>query len=1041
MSLGQPETPIQGVKRKRTKSSNRQSHSKKQKSSHPLTLETPNNSTDAFQDEDDGAQHPTRKEIFVEIPSRQSKGMLTPISKRKKNMIRAREVLPICTTENPDKDSIRREPELSVDSDAKIPLQFLGDMQSGLMCSICGMEFANPKSLKRHLANPRIHRKWHKCGNCEEAFYQPGDLKIHQDESGHNTRAHQSGESRGPFTEREKVKLTRFKRRFCNDHSISEFEFNKLMTLLGRRDGSDWPNPDVTKTGLRDMFYDVLPDRNKKSMNRYRERYFQNVEQDTEWTEKHINELRSLVKEKGRKWVEIAEVLGRTQDSVYQKWKNRIRQGDAQRFDRWEEEEIQALILAVKQCKTAAGVAQDISSDDRVNWTSVSDLLGKRRNAQQCSTFWKRVYRKREEAKARGKHLRPLTPGRSKPEPAISQRQSRSRVTRGGESVEVTTPRRRIKSAMYVTESDDENTAPAENAKPKKGKKRVSSDTDSTIPHEENEVEDGADGRQSAETAEQEEADENEDVDDDDGEGENNSPSKNSQPNRLGERVNSSSAELRNSSELQPGFITQLRGSFQAVNSPSLKCDFVAPRSSLPNEMTRLPPLSKKTPKQIKSLSQAFNNTQALTPAGTRGRSTSGKRLTQDRPSPDIKMRLKPLQEESNDLESQEGSEEETGQPETAVPNGLDFAIYDSEAEDSDEGASAQILSSAASLRNQNTSAEAEAEGKSDSEGQFSDNEQTPQMFSSGAVQDVDEATGAELSQGSEVEEMETIQNGAEYKTEENSEDEPPPQTFDSAALTPNASDGSDAAELKSEDCDNDDPPHTYSSTLPPEPASQPPEAYASDTNEETEAETEEDEDDDSPPEMFTSALPDEDGDEEDAASSDSSGDAATIPPYGSDDDDYSHNNDAPSSSSESESESEEFSDNDNGSGSSGDGNNDTDQSMIDATQTDFFANLEASAKKVRLEREMQAQMRKQKQMRMERANIGRKVGGGNTRRSARGGSGDGSRSRTSEGSGSAEKKDGMKGKKKDEMKGGKRRKKKMEQEVFDVTSSSSGGE
>jgi hypothetical protein len=1017
MSLRQPETPIQGVKRKRTKPSNRQSHSKKQTSSHPLALETPDGSTDAFQDEDDGAQHPTRKEIVVEIPSRQSKGMLTPIPKRKKNMIRARKVLPVCTIENPDKDSVLREPESPGDSDAKRPLQFLGDMQSGLVCPICGMEFANPKSLKRHLANPRVHRKWYKCGDCEEAFYQPGDLKIHQDESGHNTRAHQSGESRGSFTEKEKVKLTRFKRRFCNDHSITEFEFNKLMTLLGRRDGSDWPNPDVTKAELRDMFYDVLPDRNKKSMNRYRERYFQNVEQDTEWTEEQINELRNLVKEKGRKWVEIGEVLGRTQDSVYQKWKNRIRQGDAQRFDRWEEEEIQALILAVRQCKAAAGVAQDISSDDRVNWTSISDLLGKRRNAQQCSTFWKRVYRKREEAKARGKHLKTLTPGRSKPEPTISQRQSRSRVRRGGESVEAITPRRRIKSAMYITESDDENIAPVENARSKKGKKRVSSDIDLTIPHEENEVEDDADGRQSAE---QEESDENEDVDDDDDEGENDSPSKNPQLNRLGDRVNSSSAGLRNSSELQPGFITQPRGSFQAINSQSLKSDVVAPRSSLPNETPRLPPSSKNTPRQIKSLSQAFNNTQTHTPARTGGRSTPGKRVTQDRPSPDIKMQLKPLWEGSNDLEPQEESEDETEQPETAVPTGLDFAIYES----GDE-----MLSSAASLPNQNTSAEAESEGESDSEVQFSDNEQPPQMFSSEAVQDVNEATGAESSEGPEVEVMETTQNGAESETEENPEDEPPTQSFDSVALTPIASDDLDAADLKSEDYDNDEPPHMYSSTLPPEPASQPLEAYASDTNEETEAETEEDEDDDSPPEMFSSALPDEDGDEEDAASSDSSGDAATIPPYGSDHDDHSHNDYASSSSSGSE----EISDSDNSSGSNGDGSNDTDQSMIDATQTDFFANLEASAKKVRLERQMQAQMR------MERANIGRKVEGGDTRGSASGGPGDGSRSRSSEGSGSVEKKDGMKGEKKDGMRG-KRRKRKMEQELFDVSSSSGGG-
>jgi Myb-like DNA-binding domain len=1016
MSLRQPETPIQGVKRKRKISSNSQSHSKKQRSN---LLDPPDKSADAFQeedDDDDGDQHPTRKEVVVGIPSRQSKGMLTPISKRKKNMIRARKVLPVRTIENPDEDSVRREPESPVDSDAKKPLHFLGNMQSGPLCPICGMEFGTPKSLKRHLANPRVHRKWHKCGECEEAFYQPGDLKIHQDESGHNTRFRHSGESRGAFTEREKVKLTRFKRRFCSDHSISEFEFNKLMTLLGRRDGSDWPNPDVTKAELRDMFYDVLPDRNRKSMNRYRERYFQNVEQDTEWTEKQINELRNLVKEKGRKWVEIGEALGRTQDSVYQKWKNRIRQGDVQRFDRWEEEEIQALILAVRQCKTAAGVPQDISSDDRVNWTSVSDLLGKRRNAQQCSTFWKRVYRKREEAKARGKALKTLAPGRSKPEPTISQRQPRSRVTRDGGSGEVITPRRRVKSAMYVTESDVENIAPEGNARSKKGKKRVSSDIASIIPRGENDLEDDVNGRQSAETAE--ESDENDDDDDD--KAENDSPSKNPNLKRLGGAVISSSAPLKGSSEPRPTSTTQPSRSFQAVNSQSLKSDVAAPQSSQTNRTPRLLPLSKKTPKQINSLSQAFKNTQAPTSARTGGLSTPGKKLTQDRPSPDIKMQLKPLRGKSHDLEPEDDNEDGTEPADDAVPTGPDFAIYESENEDSNDGASAQTLSSAAPLSNQNTSAEAESEGESDSEGQFSDNEQQPKMFSSAILQDADEATGAEIAVESEVEVMETIQNGADSEAEEDSEDEALPETFDSAALKPDASDDSDAAELKSEDYDTDEPPHVYSSTVPSEPASQSPVAGASDTDDEDEAEAEaeeeDDEDDDSPPEMFTSALPNVDVNEEDAASSDSSGDAATIPPYGSDDDDHSHNNNISSSSSESESEEEEeFSDNDNGSGSNGDGSNDSDQSMIDATQIDFFANLEASAKKVRAER----------QMRMESANVGRKIGGEDTH-------GDGGERRS--GSRSCEKKDAISGGKKRKMK----KMKKNKKEVFDVSSSSS---
>ncbi len=937
-SFQQSETPTQGVKRKRRKSGDEVARRKKQKSSPSRTLELSDLSTAAVQDGKDGQEN-SKPNVVIEIPSRPRYRSLPPISKKKKNKIRAQNIRPAREIEAPDNDSVRREPESAMESEAE-------------------------------------------------------DLPSREDSGldGHNRTAPQSGNARGAFTEKEKAKLNLFKRRFCKDYSVSEFDFNKLMTRLGRRDRSEWPNPDVTRGELRGMFYDVLLDRNRKSINRYRERYFQNVEQDTEWTEEQLNELRDLVSEKGHKWVEIAEMLGRTQDSVYQKWKNRVRQGDAQRFERWEEDERAALVLAVRDCKTAAGVPQDFSSDDKVNWTVVSDRLGKRRNAQQCSTYWQRVYRPREQAKARGEDVKTLPPARNKPEPTKARRQFLRRVSRGGESVETIKPRRKVKSDMYVTASDDEDITPVQNTQSKRrptvktrsttsdGFKHSNKDVNGTQSIEAEEQEQSDDDEdddhhdirpdrdtkvlESVEADEQEEADDIEDEDRDANESEADTPTKKAQRNRFIDAKSSLLASSRQLLDLQPAPAAQSNGSFQAVNSQHresdrsskhnhenspLKSDLPAPRSSQMHGTPRLPPLSKRTPRRITSLSQAFNNTQAPTSVRPAALTTPTKHLLVDRPSPDIEIRSRPLREESPALEPVDDNEDDTEQEGTAAASGSEFAIYESEAEDSDDGQPPQMLGSAAPVQDDNMSAETDSQAESDSEDDYSNDVQPSQVFGFRAVQNAAEVDGAESGIESE---SEAIQDGTDSELEDQSEEEEPLQMFSSAV--PKRPHDPDAAESGSEESDDKEPPQMFSSAAIPEAMNVPPE---------TESDSEAEEDDDEPPQMFTSALPNPNTAPTSLAhpqspSSDttsSSGDAPTIPPNASSDD----NNSDHSSSSEEEA-------------SSG---SDSDQFMVDATQTDFFTNLEASAEKVRLQREQLQQ----------RANTGRKVGGDGGERGRRG--------------------------------------------------------
>ncbi|KAL8920778.1 MAG: hypothetical protein Q9172_004349 [Xanthocarpia lactea] len=773
-----------------------------------------------------------------------------------------------------------------------------------LVCHVCRRKFSNKKHLERHMANPRIHEKRHKCRICEKMFYQLADLRHHQNDADHKSKnAPRVGEARGAFTEKEKAKLNRFKQRFCDDYAVTEYEFNNLMTLMGRRKPEkDWPNPDVTISELRDMFYSVLPDRSRKSLNRYRERYFQNVEQDTTWTEEQVNELRELVEEKGSKWVEIAEILGRTQDSVYQKWKNRIRQGDAQRFDRWEEDEREALIVAVRECKRAVGLAQDFSSDDKINWTAVSDRLGRRRNAQQCSHFWRHVYRPREEAIAQGEKARPFRQGWNKLEPTKMRRESCRRSTRGTESVEVITPRRKVKSAPRITASDEEEASGQEDRVEHSRKKKslrservamASGNVEQLVQDNDDEQNEVPDPQQ------QSNGDPEEGIN---GNAVFETPSKKPKKKRLIDSMASSPAVLRDTPNLQRGTTRQSNSSLRTSNRQQQQSS-VSPRrvKPKPSSISRIsvvipPPRAPKTPhlpsppptrtpRHVTSLSQAFDNTQAPTSAITTEKTTSGMHLIEEeRPSPEIEMRLQPLrQERSEHSQPDENGVDQLPEQqqqqinESALPSQPDFKVYDSEAEHSDDGEPPQMFSSGDLLeRLTDTLAEGQSQEELDTGASHSDNEEPPQMFSSDApIYDGEDLAGAESDGDSEKENV-------EYQVAVDSEaagtdDEPPPQIFrsdapideenESAAAESDADsenediEQNDLVESETAGTDDEQPPQMFSSAAP--------EGSATFDTEESEPE-EVDDDDNEPPQVYTSTLPGMEADESPGTESES---------------------------------------------------------------------------------------------------------------------------------------------------------------------------
>ncbi len=345
--------------------------------------------------------------------------------------------------------------------------------------------------------------------------------------------------------------------------------------------------------------------------------------------------------------------------------------------------------------------------------------------------------------------------------------------------------------------------------------------------------------------------------------------------------------------------------------------------------------------------------------------STPSRHPGEDRPSPNIQIQPRPMLEEEPSFQGLKGEDDgQAQQQELTESQGADFPIYESEAEGSDDEQPPESFSSAAS-----PSDGVESETASDSEPQSSDDEQPPQMSNGVApriqkdAEDVE--SGSEESEEEEEEEEEQLPMFSSavlpLPVSEAARHEQPPQMSNSVApsIQNDAEDiesGSGESEEEEEEEEEEQLPMFSSATLPlpvSGAARQAHDANGSDIKEEAE---EVEEDDESPPKIFTSALPDHEPAEPSGAST-SSGDAPTIFPDESDSDDGEANEHTTGS----------------GSGSRSDPGNarDSKQPMADGAQDDFFANLEASARKVNVFRQRQEQ-----EMELWRANMGQKIGG-----------------------------------------------------------------
>jgi hypothetical protein len=272
-------------------------------------------------------------------------------------------------------------------SATEITLRNIGN--ESFECGTCHMKFSSGKALKRHLKKPNVHTYLLKCQTCAEKFVSTSALARHETESGHGKGDGLQGQV-GAFNDYEVQKLNNWKDTFCEEHNITGAQFNDMMTdTLHRGREGTWNWAFIKRTDFLAEYLNVLPKRNKRSMLRYRERNFQNVEGSLNWTEEDDRELIRLQKEMGTKWSKIAKILMRTQDAVSQRWRHKLQYTQLESGE-WSRAENTALTTAMEELRRQSGVAAD-AQDWNIPWVQISEKV-KTRTPQQCSNHWRALH-------------------------------------------------------------------------------------------------------------------------------------------------------------------------------------------------------------------------------------------------------------------------------------------------------------------------------------------------------------------------------------------------------------------------------------------------------------------------------------------------------------------------------------------------------------------------------------------------------------------------------------------------------------------------
>lgn len=330
--------------------------------------------------------------------------------------------------------------EIDADADDAKKVHQGAATPNGLVCRVCKRVYKNQKRLNRHMNDPKSHRSLLECEECDEKFYHSGALTKHKKTTGHGQEA-EDETARGRFTEHEEASINRWVKSFCQEHDLTRAEFNQVMQASFRH-GIEWRYPFMSKQDFTGEYFDVLPNRDKRSMRRYRNWNFNTTDTSKIWSKEEDETIIELHEALGPRWNRIGREIDRPGELVRQRWKFKLQTADME-SGFWTKPEETTFIKAIQEVRAVSEV-----SSSTFNWTAVSKIV-RTRTPQQCANHWRAKYagtKKGDVWKTLG-GIKPATT------PIASRSKMEQRLAG---KLKSSLRRSSVKSKMYVRESDDE---------------------------------------------------------------------------------------------------------------------------------------------------------------------------------------------------------------------------------------------------------------------------------------------------------------------------------------------------------------------------------------------------------------------------------------------------------------------------------------------------------------------------------------------------------------------------------------------------------
>lgn len=206
----------------------------------------------------------------------------------------------------------------------------------------------------------------------------------------------------GAYTNGEISKLENLRETYCEEHKISEWQFNELIH-----------NPvkgNSKAQALWQEIYEKLDYRTKHSLRRFCHRRFHNFGVRGAWTAEDDELLDHVVEEKGKSWVAVGQMMGRFEEDVRDRWRNYHVNAELRNTEKWLDCDVRNLARAVDQCmhlmrdarlralqekydgrdipEAEWDQAQNVDGSKLINWQVVSDRMGGSKSRLQCSFKW-----------------------------------------------------------------------------------------------------------------------------------------------------------------------------------------------------------------------------------------------------------------------------------------------------------------------------------------------------------------------------------------------------------------------------------------------------------------------------------------------------------------------------------------------------------------------------------------------------------------------------------------------------------------------------